>query len=55
MQERTARTQNARTPLARFLNWWTEQPFFISMWFIPFVMVLYIAAVIKNLLTPKEN
>jgi hypothetical protein len=48
---RTARTQSARTILARFLRWWQEAPLYQSIWFVPLVMVIYIIAVIKNLIT----
>jgi hypothetical protein len=48
---RTARTQTARTILHRFLDWWKEAPIYKSVWFIPFVAMLYLVAVIKNQLT----
>ncbi len=47
---RTARTQSARRLLYRFLDWWKEAPLYQSIWFIPFVMVIFVIAVLKNLI-----
>lgn len=52
---RTARTHPARKPLHRFLAWWSEAPLYQSFWFVPFVMMLYIIAVIKNFVTGDKN
>lgn len=44
----TARTHPARTFLHRFLDWWKEAPIYKSVWFLPFVAMLYLIAVVKN-------
>jgi len=62
MSTPTARTHPARRlslcfrwHVRRFLNWWKEAPFYKSLWFIPLVMMLYIAAVIKNFVTGDHS
>lgn len=52
---RTARTQAARTILHRFLDWWAAAPLYKSIWFIPLVAVLYVAALIKNFVTGDKS
>jgi len=37
--------------LHKFLDWWKDAPFYFSMWFIPFVAILFVIAFIKNLIT----
>jgi hypothetical protein len=51
----TARTQTARTKFHRFLDWWKDAPLYKTIWFFPFVMALYFAAVIKNFLTGDKK
>lgn len=31
-----------------FLHWWEDAPFYLSIWFIPFVAILFVIAFIKN-------
>lgn len=52
---RPARTHNARTLLRRFLDWWKDAPLYKSIWFVPLVMILYIIALIKNLITGDKK
>ena len=54
MQTPPVRTQNARTFVGRFLDWFLKQPLYIAVWFIPLVALLYIAAVIQNLITGEK-
>lgn len=53
MSTPTARTHRARTILYKFLDWWKDAPLYKSIWFLPFVMVMFIIAVIKNLITKE--
>jgi len=43
-----------RNLLHGFLDWWKAAPLYKSIWFIPFVMTLFVIAVIKNILTGEK-
>jgi hypothetical protein len=51
----TARTQSARMIFYKFLDWWQNAPLYKSIWFFPLVMVVYLAAVLKNLITGEKK
>jgi len=38
-----------------FLHWWEDAPLYKSIWFIPFVAVLYAIAVLKNILIGENK
>lgn len=50
----TARTQGARTIIRKFLDWFVDAPLYQSIWFIPFVAILYVVALIKNFVTGEK-
>lgn len=53
---RPARTQTARKKIVRpFLDWWAKQPMYIAFWFIPFVAMLFLIAIIKNFITGDKK
>ncbi len=37
-----------------FLDWWKDAPLYKSIWFVPFVAILYGFAVIKNILIGEK-
>jgi hypothetical protein len=32
----------------RFVNWWQDAPLYQSVWFVPFVLILWFIAIVKN-------
>ncbi len=41
--------------LHNFLKWWQDAPLYQSIWFIPFIAILYVIAVVKNFFVPGEK
>jgi hypothetical protein len=41
--------------IKRFLNWWQDAPFYQSMWFLPFVLFLWVLAIVKNNFFTKQG
>ena len=51
------RTHAVRTHelLHKFLNWWQSAPWLLTIWFTPLVIVLWLAAIVKNFFSKGHN